>query len=293
MSKSIQNAISIDVEDYFQVAALSESIDVSQWDSISPRVEENTHKILDLFDKYDVKATHFILGWVAERFPDLVKEIARRGHEIASHGYSHQLIYSQSQQTFKQETIKSKKILEDLIGDEVIGYRAASYSVTRKSLWALDILVEAGFKYDSSIFPVRHDRYGIQGSPEEPHILETPNGHRLIEYPLSTYRIFGQALPIAGGGYFRLYPLWLSRYFYNQINRNNKSFVFYLHPWEVDPGQPRVKVSWFSKFRHYNNLDKCEARLSTLLDEFCFTTMKSKIESFGLFSNKVEVSIKY
>jgi len=293
MSKAVLNAMSIDVEDYFHVAALSESIDIADWTNIPSRVESSTYKILDLFDKQDVKATHFVLGWVAERFPDLVKEIAKRGHEVACHGYSHQLIYSQSPEVFKQETDRSKKLLEDLISQEILGYRAASYSITRKSLWALDILVEAGFKYDSSIFPVHHDRYGIHGSPENPHILQTPKGYKLVEYPLSTYKMLGQTIPVAGGGYFRLYPYWLSRYFYNKINRQKDSFVFYLHPWEVDPEQPKVEVSWFSKFRHYNNLDKCEERLEALTTEFKFTTMLDKLESMGMFDEGGEVEIEY
>ncbi len=293
LNQPIRNAISIDVEDYFQVAALSETINVSEWENISSRVECNTHKILDLFDQYNVKATHFILGWIADRFPNLVKEIANRGHEVASHGYSHQLIYNQSKEVFRQETDKSKKILEDIIGEEVIGYRAASYSITKKSLWALDILAEAGFKYDSSIFPVYHDNYGIHGSPVEPHILQTPKGHKMVEYPLSIYKAFGQTIPIAGGGYFRLYPYWLSRYFYRQMNKKLKSFVFYLHPWEVDPDQPKVDVSWFSKFRHYNNLDKCEGRLSKLLSEFNFTTMKDKLDHLGMFKEGQEIEARY
>jgi len=292
-NKLITNSISIDVEDYFQVAALSQSIDVSDWENIDSRVEANTHRILDLFDLYSVKATHFILGWIADRFPQLVKDIASRGHEIASHGYSHQLIYNQSQDVFKEETFRSKQILEDIIGKEVIGYRAASYSITRESLWALDTLAEAGFKYDSSIFPVYHDNYGIHGSPKEPHLLKTPNGSNLVEYPLSTYKLLGQTLPIAGGGYFRLYPYWLSRYFYRKTNQNNKSFVFYLHPWEVDPEQPKVEVSRFSKFRHYNNLDVCEERLGKLLLEFKFTTMQAKLDELGVFDEGREVEAKY
>jgi len=289
----IRNAISIDVEDYFQVAALAKSVDVSQWEGISSRVEQNTHKILDLFDTHNVKATHFVLGWVADRFPRLVEEIFNRGHEVASHGYSHQLIYNQSKEVFIEETHRSKAILEDIIGEEITGYRAASYSITKKSLWALDTLAEAGFKYDSSIFPIYHDNYGIHGSPEEPHILKTPNGAKLAEYPLSTYKIMGQTLPIAGGGYFRLYPYWLSRYFYRKTNRRNKSFVFYLHPWEVDPDQPKVEVSRFSKFRHYNNLDVCEERLGKLLSEFNFTTMKNKLEELGMFDEEKEIAVEY
>ena len=277
------NVLTIDVEDYFQVAALSKSISVSEWDSISPRVVDNTYRFLDLFDTFDVKATHFVLGWVAERYPDLIKEIDKRGHEVASHGYSHQLIYNQQYDVFREETIKSKQLLEDITGKDILGYRAASYSITNESLWALDVLYEAGFKYDSSIFPIRHDNYGIPGSPTEPYIIQTPNGNNLIEYPLSTYKMFGQVLPVAGGGYFRLYPYCLSRYFYKNINKKGKPFVFYLHPWELDPDQPKVKASWFSEFRHYNNLDKCGYRLTKLLEDFNFTTMNKKISDLNLY----------
>ncbi|MCP4266777.1 MAG: DUF3473 domain-containing protein, partial [Candidatus Brocadiaceae bacterium] len=260
----MKNVLTVDVEDYFQVSALANSISRDDWGSIPSRVTSNMHRLLDLFDEKNVRATHFVLGWVAERFPGLVKEIDNRGHEIASHGYSHQLIYNQAPDVFEQETRESKKILEDIIGKPVIGYRAASYSITRKSLWALDVLADCGFTYDSSIFPVLHDRYGIWGSPGLPHVLKTPQKQELVEYPLSTYSIMGQTIPVAGGGYFRLYPYQLSRFFYKRINRN-APFVFYLHPWEIDPDQPRVKAGKLSEFRHYNNLDKCQNRLSSLL----------------------------
>lgn len=283
------NSISIDVEDYFQVSALAKQFKYSEWDNVAPRVVENTTRLLDIFDEYDVKVTHFVLGWVAERFPELVKEIHRRGHEVASHGYSHQLVYNQTPAQFREETVKSKKLLEDLTGSEVLGYRAASYSITRKSLWALDILAELGFKYDSSIFPVHHDRYGIYGSPKHPHVLKTPNNHLLVEYPLSTFDTFVQTLPIAGGGYFRLYPYWLSRFFYRKTNQKSKSFVFYLHPWEIDPEQPRVKTSFLSSFRHYNNLDVCEERLRRLLKDFNFTTMNSKLNEIQLDQSQVAI----
>ncbi len=289
----IKNVLTIDVEDYFHVAALSKSIQVKDWDNIATRVEKNTKALLALFGRHEVTATFFILGWVAERYPGLVKEIYGAGHEVASHGYSHQLIYTQSQAEFRNETLKSKKILEDIIGQEVKGYRAASYSITKKSLWALDILAEAGFKYDSSVFPVHHDNYGIPGSPELPYKLESPDGNTLVEYPLSTYKILGQTLPIAGGGYFRLYPFWLSHFFYKKVNASGKPFVFYLHPWEIDPDQPRVKASWFSEFRHYNNLDKCEKRLSGLLNRFDFISMDGKLEEMGLYGDDVDVYMGY
>ncbi len=289
----MNNVLTIDVEDYFQVSALAKSINRDDWDSIKPRVVENVNLLLDMFDSHNVKATHFVLGWVAERFPELIKEIDRRGHEIASHGYSHQMVYTQTPEVFEQETRDSKNLLEDIIGKPVLGYRAASYSITRKSLWALDILADLGFIYDSSIFPVVHDRYGIKGSPEYPHILETPTKQRLVEYPLSTYRILGQTIPVAGGGYFRLYPYWLSRFFYRSINKSSEPFVFYLHPWEVDPDQPRVKASMLSKFRHYNNLHKCKDRLSNLLTDFGFTTMYSKLDEMKLFTNEKPAEVSY
>lgn len=269
----MRNVLSVDVEDYFQVAALSETIKVEEWSQITPRVENNTRRLLDLFDKHEVKATHFILGWVAEKFPELVKEIDSRGHEVASHGYSHQLVYDQTPEVFRDETARSKDLLEDILGKPVNGYRAASYSITKKSLWALDILCEIGFKYDSSIFPIRHDRYGIPDAKLLPHRLRTPNGNQIIEFPLTTSSLFGMKLPAAGGGYFRLYPYALSKYLLTKVQKSNRPIVFYLHPWEIDSEQPRVKAGVLSTFRHYNNLDKCETRLGKLLEDFSFSTM--------------------
>src|SRR5690606_24334843 len=194
----------------------------------------------------------FVLGWVAERYPDLVHDIHEAGHEIASHGYSHQLIFEQSPDEFREETRKAKAILEDICGSTVRGYRAASYSITRKSLWALDVLVELGFTWDSSIFPIHHDTYGMVESPRQPYRLITLSGAQLVEFPLSTARIAGLSVPAAGGGYFRQYPYWLSRLLLDKAARDSKARIFYLHPWEVDPDQPRVPdASWKSNFRHY------------------------------------------
>lgn len=270
----IKNALTIDVEDYFHVAALAKSIPTSKWDSLECRVEKNTDKLLELFASKNVKATFFTLGWVAERYPQIVKNIAAAGHEVASHGYSHQLIYSQTPKVFKEETHKSKVILEDITQQEIIGYRAASYSITNQSKWALDILCELGFKYDSSIFPVKHDLYGIPGSPRWPYNLTTDKNNSIVEFPISTFNIANYKLPIAGGGYFRLFPYWFTKLGLGSINRENEPFVFYLHPWEVDPEQPKVQASWFSMFRHYNNLDKCYARLERLMSDFSFTTVE-------------------
>ena len=278
----IKNALTVDVEDYFQVSAFADSVKQKEWGDHPLRVESNTQKLLDMFDEYQLKATFFVLGWVAERQKSLILEIANRGHEVACHGYSHQLVYNQTPEVFQEETLRAKNILEDVIQQQVRGYRAASYSITEKSLWALDILAESGFVYDSSIFPVRHDRYGMLDTPEHPYVLKTPKGHSIIEFPLSTAKVINYRLPIAGGGYFRLYPYWLSRMGLSQINRQKKPFIFYLHPWEIDPDQPRISASWFSRFRHYNNLDKCESRLRNLMMDFQFVTTWEVLSNLGL-----------
>ncbi|HED36450.1 MAG TPA: DUF3473 domain-containing protein [Gammaproteobacteria bacterium] len=279
---TILNALTVDVEDYFQVSAFAKNVNQNDWDKFPMRVERNTRLLMDLFDDAQVKATFFVLGWVAERNKGLISEIAERGHEVASHGYSHQLVYNQKPEVFREETIRSKALLEDIVQAPVRGYRAASYSITKDSLWALDILAEAGFDYDSSIFPVRHDRYGIPGAEEVPHVLKTPKGHSLVEFPLSTARIFNYKLPVAGGGYFRLYPYGLTRAGLRQVNSRQQPFIFYLHPWEVDPEQPKIETTWFSRFRHYNNLDKCESRLQRLMKDFKFTTTWQVLDSLGL-----------
>ena len=216
---AISNALTVDVEDYFHVSAFADNIDRHDWGSHPLRVEANTRRLLDLFDEYNARATFFVLGWVAERKTGLVREIADRGHEVACHGYSHQLVYNQTPEVFREETVQSKRILEEIIQTKVRGYRAASYSITSRSLWALDILAEAGFEYDSSIFPIRHDRYGMPDALDYPHQMKTPGGHSLVEFPLSTAKLLKYRLPIAGGGYFRLYPYWLSRAGLKQINR--------------------------------------------------------------------------
>ncbi|MEO9702481.1 XrtA system polysaccharide deacetylase [Marinobacter alexandrii] len=285
MREGIDNALTIDVEDYFQVAALAEAVKYDDWPSMEYRVEANTDRLLRLFDNASVKATFFILGWIAERSPQLVRRIANAGHEVASHGYSHQLIYNQTPALFREETRRSKAILEDILSVGVTGYRAASYSITNQSRWALDILAEEGFTWDSSIFPVHHDRYGMPGTPRWPHRLTTDKGYELAEFPLSTLKFHGYTLPIAGGGYFRLFPYWFSRWGLGSINRQGQPFVFYLHPWEVDPGQPRLDVKWLSRFRHYNNLDVCEKRLSRLLGHFRFTTMSNVLRNQGVLEH--------
>jgi polysaccharide deacetylase family protein (PEP-CTERM system associated) len=279
------NALTVDVEDYFHVSAFSNHVDRKHWDRYPCRVEANTRALLTLFEKAGVKATFFVLGWVAERYPALVREIAAAGHEVACHGYSHELVYRQSPTVFREESKRSKDILENIIQQPIMGYRAASYSITPKSTWALDVIAELGFRYDSSIFPVRHDRYGMPGARREPHVMRTPAGHALVEFPLSTLQALRYRLPVAGGGYFRLFPYWFTRYALGRINNADKlPFIFYLHPWEIDPSQPRVHAGWLSRFRHYQNLDRCEQRLVALLQDFSFATAEQVLADRGLLA---------
>jgi len=274
MTDKIVNAFTVDVEDYYQVEAFSKHIPRSEWNNYESHVEKNTDEILSLLDDKGIKATFFTLACVAEKQPEIVKKIVKQGHEIASHGYSHKLIYTQTIDEFKKETFRSKAILEDIAQVPVNGYRAATYSITKESLWALDVLVEAGFIYDSSIFPIRHDRYGIPDINPLPHVLKTPLGQSIIEFPISTLKTRIMNLPIAGGGYFRLFPYSFSRWALNQVNQQESEFVFYIHPWEVDESQPVIKeASLATKFRHYNNIRKCKQRLGQLSDDFHFDTL--------------------
>jgi polysaccharide deacetylase family protein (PEP-CTERM system associated) len=283
MPAPVVNAFSIDVEDYFQVAALAPAVSRESWPTREYRVERNTDVILNLLAERGIRGTFFILGWCGEKSPGLIRRIAGAGHEIACHGFSHQLIYTQTREVFEQETRRSKHFLEDTIGAPVTGYRAASFSITKQSLWALDVLIDLGFEYDSSVFPIRHDRYGIPGASDDLGAISAPSGRSIVEFPMSAASFAGVRVPVSGGGYFRLLPYAMTRSGLRQINeRHNRPFTFYLHPWEVDPGQPRLKVSAFSRFRHYNNLHKCEGRLRRLLGEFSFSTMRDVLESRGL-----------
>jgi polysaccharide deacetylase family protein (PEP-CTERM system associated) len=231
----------------------------------------------------DIKGTFFVLGCVARRHPGIVRDIQAAGHEVASHGLTHRLVYSQTPEVFRRETRESKAILEDQCQVPVRGYRAATYSITSRSMWALDVLCEEGFAYDSSIFPMRHDRYGVPGAPVRPYRVSTPSGYELVEFPISVLKYGGVTLPVAGGGYFRLFPYSLSRWALGRLNARGQPFVFYLHPWEIDPGQPRIDAaSASSRFRHYVNIDRCEERLSRLLADFRFGTMADVLADQGL-----------
>lgn len=277
------NAFTVDVEEYFQVEGFANAVDRDSWEGFRTRVGGSTSLLLEMLAQHKVRATFFVLGWVARKHPEIVKQIAASGHEVASHGMSHRLIYTQTPAEFRRETRDAKALLEDLAQTPVTGYRAATYSITRRSLWALDILCEEGFRYDSSIFPMRHDRYGIPDAEQRPHVLTTPGGARLVEFPISVLHYGGAKIPVAGGGYFRLFPYRFTRWALRQLNAQQKEFVFYVHPWEVDPEQPRIEdASALSRFRHYLNLDRCAERLGRLLRDFEFDTMRSVLAQRNL-----------
>ncbi len=266
----IANGLSFDIEDWFQVENLRSAIPRADWERLPLRVEASTHRILELLQAANAKATFFFLGWVAERCPALVREVAGQGHEIACHGYGHELVYRMTPASFREDIRRAKTVLEETVGASVIGYRAPSFSITPESTWALDVLREEGFLYDSSVFPVSvHDRYGFAGSDTLPY--RWPNG--LLEIPLAVYKLRRLALPLAGGGYFRLFPYAYFRLFLRRINAEGHRFTFYLHPWEFDPQQPRVKVPLWYRFRHYVNLSGTAGGLARLLSDFAFERM--------------------
>jgi len=282
----MKNAFSIDVEDYFHVAAFKHVIRRSSWDGYPSRVVSNTERLLETLAVHDVNATFFILGWVAERYPGLVRKIDAAGHEVACHGYSHQNIYEQNQRIFATETRRAKAIIENEIGKPIDGYRAASFSITSASMWALDVLIEAGFRYDSSIAPVWHDMYGIPDAAREPTVIAAPSGATIAELPMSTMNLFGLRVPASGGGYFRLYPYWFTQFVIRSLNCSGRAANFYMHPWEIDVDQPRIaNVGWKSNFRHYNNLDKVESRLHRLLTNFEFGTCREILEDAGVLKS--------
>lgn len=274
------NAFTVDVEDYFQVSAFEKQIARSQWGDFPHHVVENTSRILDLLAEQDVKGTFFVLGWVADQYPQLVRQIAEAGHELASHSYWHRLVYELTPDQFRDDLRNSKRAIEDACGIAVDCYRAPSFSITRKSIWALEILVEEGFTCDSSVFPILHDRYGIPDAKTGIHQIQTASG-LLWEFPPSVRRLAGMNLPVSGGGYFRLYPYAFSANSFRRINqRQNEAFMFYVHPWEVDVQQQRMPFAkGATRFRHYVNLHTTEQKLRRLLQGFSFGTISAVLRS--------------
>jgi polysaccharide deacetylase family protein (PEP-CTERM system associated) len=269
------NAFSVDVEDYFQVASFENSIPRDAWDGLEPRVERNTQRLLELCGEHRVKGTFFVLGWVAERWPQLVREIRDAGHELGTHGQDHRRVTTLTPSEFRADIRRSKQTIEDIAGVEVIGYRAPSYSIVRETMWAVDVLAEEGFRYDSSIFPIRHDRYGIPDFPRFPRPLRGENGTALHEVPISTVRLAGMNLPFVGGGYLRHFPFAFIRWGMERLNGfERRPAILYVHPWEIDPDQPRQPVRWLTGVRHYRNLDRTEERLTRLFSNYSFTTIR-------------------
>ena len=267
----LSNALTIDVEDYFQVSAFAPYIDRSEWNTRECRVERNINRILDMLAVKNTHATFFTLGWIAERYPDMVRRIVREGHELASHGYGHERVSDMSEAAFYSDIHLAKIILEDLSGQEVRGFRAPSFSIGTANLWAFDTLQQAGYSYSSSIYPIKHDHYGMPDAPRFAHQVRPG----LLEIPVTTLRVLNKNLPSSGGGYFRLLPYALSRWMLRQVNaRDGQSAIFYFHPWEIDVDQPRIEgIDRRTRFRHYVNIDRMERRLEQLLGDFKWDRM--------------------
>jgi polysaccharide deacetylase family protein (PEP-CTERM system associated) len=281
----MRNALTFDVEEYFHAEAFSGVLHPEEWPTLESRVVDSTGRVLDILDRHGVRATFFVLGWVAERHPRLVREIAGAGHEVGCHGHGHRMITRLTREEFAEDIRGAKAMLEDLTGQAVIGYRAPTFSVVRDTLWSLDVLCAAGFRYDSSIFPIVHDRYGIPDAPRAPHRITAGGGEDIVEFPPSTASIFGRRLPVAGGGYFRLLPYAVTRAAIRRINGGDgQPAMVYLHPWELDPDQPRLSVGRLTRFRHLVNVTRTEGRLHRLLGDFQFAPAGDVLAERGLLA---------
>ncbi len=275
-------AFSTDVEDYFQAEALRPFFPRERWDGLEDRCEANTDRLLEILDRRGIHGTFFVLGWTAERHPALVRRIAEAGHEIASHGYGHELIYRQSPEAFREDVRRAKALLEDLSGAGVAGYRAPSYTVVERTRWALAILAEEGYRYDSSIFPIKRRKYGIPGAPRWPHRLELPGGARLVEFPLPTVRLGPVNVPATGGAYLRLLPLEFQRRALRSLVKAGRPVVLNVHPWELDPAQPRLPVGPRTRWTHYHNLGAARGRLEKLLELAHYGSQGGVLRDLGL-----------
>jgi polysaccharide deacetylase family protein (PEP-CTERM system associated) len=285
------HVLSVDVEDYFQVEAFADRVGRQTWDQWPSRVVANTQRLLDLFDARQVKGTFFFLGWVAHRFPALVKEVHGRGHELACHSFWHRTVPSLKPEEFRHDTRQARDAIEQAAGIRVVGYRAPTWSITGRSLWALDILAEEGFVYDSSIYPIHHDLYGVPGAQRFAYTHMCTNGRELREFPPSTVRILGLTLPAGGGGYLRVFPMSYTRMAFERFqNEYRQPMIVYLHPWEVDPEQPRIPGKLRSRFRHYTNLKRTEGRLDALLRRYRFHRFQDLLSAETVSEGCLEVS---
>jgi len=271
----ITNGLSVDVEDYFHAEAMAECVTRENWDSMESRVVRNTQRVLELLARHQARATFFVLGWVAERFPALIREIHAAGHELACHSYWHRLIYRLTADEFREDTRRAKQAIEDATGVRVLGYRAPTFSVVKRSFWALDVLAELGFKYDSSIFPTHHDMYGVPDYSRFPCRHKSQSGTRLVEFPLSTFTAFGMNMPVGGGGYLRILPQRYTRFGFRSLHQKERQpVIVYFHPWEIDHDQPRLNAKSRSRLRHYTNLKNMESRISDLLSRYRFAPLR-------------------
>ncbi len=301
VSSPTVNILTVDVEDYFHVSAFAGVVSPDRWESFEPRVERNVDRMLGVFADAGVRATFFVLGWVAERHPELLRRIAAAGHELAAHSFSHRLVYEMTADEFRFDLRRVKTAIEAAAGQPVLGYRAPSFSITARSMWALDVLLQEGFQYDASIFPIHHDRYGIPNARRDIHVIrsrasaslaqETDASSRdatLLEIPASTVRFAGMNFPVSGGGYFRILPYAWTAFGIRRLNRREgRPAMVYLHPWELDRDQPRLQAPWLSRFRHYRNLEKTEPRLRRLLSEFRFASVRDVLPTLSLAPSNV------
>lgn len=284
-NSGLVDGLSIDLEDYYQVEAFASRIPRSRWPFFPSRIRQNTVRVLELLERNRCRATFFVLGWIAEREPALIREIAEAGHELACHSYLHRRVYHLSRDEFREDLRRSRGIIEDASGTQVVGFRAPTFSIIRQSLWALEVLAEEGFLYDSSIFPIRHDFYGIPDACRWIHEELLPSGQSIWELPLSTVRIGNVNLPFGGGGYLRLLPMRFTRWAIERMHRREgRPVMVYFHPWELDPDQPRLEGSWKSHLRHYRGLAKTEARLQEILSAGTFQPFINFVRSFEGFS---------
>lgn len=284
MTVEMKNALTFDVEDYFQVSAFYDQVERGQWEKIPSRVEANTLKVLDLLNKAGHRGTFFVLGWVARNHSTLVRQIAEQGHEVACHSLEHRRVFQLTPDEFHKDTYNAKQALEDAAGQPVLGYRAPSFSITSDSLWAFEILAELGFKYDSSIFPVHHPNYGLPDVPRSPFVVETQSGP-VLEFPMTSIEFGGRRSPVGGGAYFRLLPYWYTRWSLRYINRvEGRPTCVYLHPWELDRDQPRVSAGLTARLRHYIGLRGVEKKLMRLLGDFDFEPLRELIEQVQMES---------
>jgi polysaccharide deacetylase family protein (PEP-CTERM system associated) len=273
----MRNALTIDLEDYYHVSTFSQQMPVDKWSSVTSRIERNTELLLDLLDSANCKATFFTLGWVAEQHPHVVRRVAERGHEIACHSLRHRTVYEMTPREFRDDTSQAKSLLEDCSGTRVVGYRAPSFSITEESLWALDVLADLGFTFDSSIFPVAHPNYGIPKFTRDPHRVQTPSGP-IVEFPMTVLEFAGVRSPFGGGAYLRFLPYWFTRWGVRFLNATEgRPVCVYLHPWELDPDQPRVSGSLTSRMRHYVGLRKTAAKFTRLISDFEFGTLGAMV----------------